>query len=231
MAFPSRLQNLLWAHRQGFTSQLHQTLSLSLCYPCSWRRSVVGRRAFRSSMAFKNVSSSADSAPLLFEYVPVEEVERLEKYQPGGYHPIMIGDILQSRYRVAHKLGYGTYSTTWLCQDCQSGKYVAVKVGTAESSAREVDVLDYLNHSSPLDHPGRAMIPSVQDRFVLRGPNGNHSCYVTALARCSISGAKDGSYRRIFQAKTARSLVMQLVLAVDYIHSKGVVHGGKSFIS
>ncbi|KAJ9314293.1 hypothetical protein DTO271D3_5522 [Paecilomyces variotii] len=176
-------------------------------------------------MAFKNVSSSADSAPLPFEYVPVEEVERLEKYQPGGYHPIMIGDILQSRYRVAHKLGYGTYSTTWLCQDCQSGKYVAVKVGTAESSAREVDVLDSLNHSSPLDHPGRAMIPSVQDRFVLRGPNGNHSCYVTALARCSISGAKDGSYRRIFQAKTARSLIMQLVLAVDYIHSKGVVHG------
>lgn len=180
-------------------------------------------------MAFKNVSSSADSAPLPFRYVPVEEVEKLEKYQPGGYHPIMIGDVLRSRYRVAHKLGHGTYSTTWLCRDYHLNKYVAVKVGTAESNVREVDVLDYLNHSPPLDHPGRAMIPPVQDRFVVHGPNGNHPCYVTAIARCSVSGAKDGSYRRIFQARTARSLIVQLVLAVDYIHSKGVVHGGQSF--
>ncbi|KAF7118055.1 hypothetical protein CNMCM5793_007431 [Aspergillus hiratsukae] len=137
----------------------------------------------------------------------------------------MIGDVLQSRYQIAHKLGYGTYSTTWLCRDHQFDKYVAVKVGTAESNTGEADVLDYLNHSSPLDHPGRAMIPSVQDRFVLHGPNGNHPCYVTAVAMCSISGAKDASYRRIFQARTARSLIAQLVLAVDYIHSKGVAHG------
>lgn len=103
---------------------------------------------------------------------------------------------------------------------------MAVKVGTAESNPREVDVLNYLNHSSPLDHPGRAMIPSVQDRFVLHGPNGTHPCYVTAVEMCSISGAKNGSYKRIFQASTARSLIVQLVLAVEYIHAKGIVHGG-----
>lgn len=230
MAFTIMSQRFLWSHRQSVTYQLYQTLPLSLYHPCSRGRSVVGR-TFGSTMAFKDASASADSASLPFEYVPVEEVERLEKYQPGGYHPIIIGDVLQSRYRVAHKLGYGTFSTTWLCQDKQSGKYVVVKVGTAESSAREVEVLDYLNQPSLLDHPGRAMIPSVQDRFVLHGPNGNHFCYATALARCSISGAKDGSYRRIFQASTARSLIAQLALAVDYIHSKGVVHGGKTFIS
>jgi len=177
-------------------------------------------------MAFRNFSSSADSDPPPFKYVPLEEVERLEKYRARGYHPILIGDVLQSRYRVVHKVGYGTYSTSWFCGDNQCGKYVAVKVGTAESNTREVDVLDYLNHSSPFGHPGRAMIPSVQDRFVLHGPNGTHPCYVTALAMCSVSGAKDGSYRRIFQASTARSLIMQLVLAVEYIHSKGIVHGG-----
>ncbi|KAJ5389008.1 kinase-like domain-containing protein [Penicillium cataractarum] len=158
-------------------------------------------------MVSKNVSSCAGSATLPFQYVPVEEVERIEKYQLGGYHPIMIGDSLQSRYQVAHKLGYGTYSTTWLCQDSQSAEFVAIKVGTAESSAREVHVLDYLSKCTPLDHPGRAMIPSVQDNFVLHGPNGNHPCYVTAIARCT------------------RLLISQLVLAIDYIHSQGVVHG------
>jgi serine/threonine-protein kinase SRPK3 len=177
-------------------------------------------------MAFKNFSSSADSGPLPFKYVPIEEVERLEKYQPGGYHPILIGDILQSRYRVAHKLGYGAYSTTWLCRDYQSNTYVAIKVGTADSNDREVDVLNYLNNSSPLDHPARTMIPSIKDRFVLHGPNGTHPCYVTTLAMCSVSSAKEGSYRRVFQAMTARSLIVQLLLAVEYIHRKGVVHGG-----
>jgi serine/threonine protein kinase len=173
-------------------------------------------------------SSSADYDPLPFKYVPIEEVERLDKYQPGGYHPILIEDVLQSRYRVAHKLGYGTYSTTWLCRDYQSNTYVAVKVGTAESDARETDVLDYLNHSSPFDHPGKGMIPSVKDRFILHGPNGIHPCYVTNLAMCSVSDAKNGSYRRIFQARTARSLIVQLVLAVECLHSQGVVHGGQS---
>ncbi|CAI7574136.1 unnamed protein product [Penicillium glandicola] len=176
-------------------------------------------------MASKNFSTSAESDLLPFKYFPIEEVERLEKYQPGGYHPILIGDILQSRYQVVHKLGYGAYSTTWLCRDYQSDTYVAVKVGMAESNAREVDVLNYLNHPSPLDPPGRAMIPSVKDKFVLHGPNGTHPCYVTTLAMCSVSGTKNGSYRRIFQAETARSLIVQLVLAVEYIHAKGVVHG------
>ncbi|KAJ5594716.1 uncharacterized protein N7459_000924 [Penicillium hispanicum] len=176
-------------------------------------------------MAFKNFTSSADFDPSHFKYVPLEEVERLEKYQPGGYHPILIGDFLQSRYQVVHKLGYGTYSTTWLCRDNQSNEYVAVKVGTAESNTREVDILDSLNRPPLLDHPGRAMIPSIHDRFVLHGPNGTHPCYVTALAMCSVSGAKDGSYKRIFHARTAHSLIVQLVLAVEYVHAKGVVHG------
>lgn len=70
------------------------------------------------------------------------------------------------------------------------------------------------------------MIPSIKDNFVLRGPNGIHPCYVTALAMCSLSGAREGSYKRIFETATARSLIVQILLAVEYIHSKGVVHGG-----
>jgi serine/threonine-protein kinase SRPK3 len=31
------------------------------------------------------------------EYNWVKGVESLEEYQPGGYHPVMVGDILQDR--------------------------------------------------------------------------------------------------------------------------------------
>ncbi|KAB8201510.1 kinase-like protein [Aspergillus parasiticus] len=168
-----------------------------------------------------------DSGLPTFEYTPVEGVERLEKYRPGGYHPISIGDVFQERYRVVHKLGYGTYSTTWLCRDKKSDMYVAVKVGTGDSNHQEAAVLDLLNNTPPSlsKHPGRRMIPLIQDRFVLHGPNGTHPYYVTTPARCSVSGSKDGSYKRLFQADTARSLVAQLVLAVEYTHAAGVVHG------
>ncbi|KAJ5515581.1 hypothetical protein N7527_007141 [Penicillium freii] len=69
------------------------------------------------------------------------------------------------------------------------------------------------------------MSHSVLDRFTIHGPNGTHAYYVTATARVSLSGAKDGSWIRLFQLDVARSLAAQLVLAVDYVHAKGIVHG------
>ncbi|KAH9895540.1 protein kinase-like domain-containing protein [Xylariomycetidae sp. FL2044] len=99
-----------------------------------------------------------------------------------GYHPITIGQHLNGRYRVVHKLGYGAYSTTWLARDEQTAKYIAVKVGTADSSRAEFDVLTQITESnrrcSP--HAGKLILP-VLDRFDISGPNGIHPCLL-ALA-------------------------------------------------
>jgi len=35
----------------------------------------------------------------------------------GGYHPVKIGDVYHSRYQVVRKLGWGHFSTVWLCWD------------------------------------------------------------------------------------------------------------------
>ncbi len=44
--------------------------------------------------------------------------ESLDRYRPGGYHPVRIGDIFANgRYKVLCKLGYGVYSTVWLAVD------------------------------------------------------------------------------------------------------------------
>jgi len=48
------------------------------------------------------------------------EVEGPHRYQPGGYHPVHLGDVYCQRYRIIHKLGFGTYSTVWLARDLQS---------------------------------------------------------------------------------------------------------------
>lgn len=103
-----------------------------------------------------------------------------------------------------------------------------MKVGTGESNPREADAVDSLNDVSfpPDDHPGRAMIPSLRDRFVLHGPNGTYPCYVTDPARCSVAAAKEASNQYVFQDGTARSIIAQLVQAVEYMHGRGFIHGG-----
>lgn len=47
--------------------------------------------------------------------------EKLHRYQPGGYHPVNLGDTFKNgRYKVYHKLGWGGFSTVWLVRDRES---------------------------------------------------------------------------------------------------------------
>lgn len=48
-----------------------------------------------------------------------EEQEDSSDYCKGGYHPVKIGDLFLNRYHVTRKLGWGHFSTVWLCWDLQ----------------------------------------------------------------------------------------------------------------
>ena len=154
-------------------------------------------------------------------YEHVEDVECPDYYCFGGFHPVHIGDTLGARYRIVHKLGYGSFSTTWLARDNHLQEYVAVKVGTAKSDTKEIDVMAQLASKNET----RALISPVLDRFHIQGPNGAHPCLITTPARCSLAAAKD-SYG-IFRPDVSRSLAAQLVMAVACMHDHGYVHGGK----
>ena len=47
------------------------------------------------------------------------EEERLPWYNPDQFYPVRIGEILDSSYKVLGKLGYGAYSTVWLCRNIE----------------------------------------------------------------------------------------------------------------
>ncbi|KAI9151484.1 SRSF protein kinase 3 [Paramyrothecium foliicola] len=162
-------------------------------------------------------------------YAPVEDVEPPERYRPGGYHPVHVGDHFCNRYKVVHKLGFGSYSTTWLCWDERTSAYVAIKIAVAEAEHQsENRILRYLTDhgSNPNTTPGKDFIPKLLDDFNIQGPNGTHRCFVTAPARMSISDARQASFKQLFHAPVARAIAAQLVQAVDFIHSQGVVHSG-----
>ena len=191
---------------------LHHQKSAHHFHPLNYGTSLLRRRApapFVGNLksSYPLASSMAGTARSTFEYIPIEDVERMEYYRPGGYHRITIGDKLHARYRVVHKLGYGSYSTTWLASDDLSQRFVAVKVGTAESSPDEAEVMSALTQNpSSIGFPGRAMITSILESFQILGPNGIHHCYVTAPARASLSNVQEACNRTVFQIDVARAL-------------------------
>ncbi|KPM38168.1 hypothetical protein AK830_g8397 [Neonectria ditissima] len=159
-------------------------------------------------------------------YEPIVGVERLEHYQPGGYHPVHIGDYLHNRYRIVHKLGHGPCSTTWLARDRQLSAYAAVMVGTANPHQHEFDVLSRINNAPP-EHKSteKPLLPAILDQFNICGPNGTHRCLVTNPARCSLAGTKDASSSCLFQLGVARALAAQLAIAIAQVHNLAYVHG------
>ena len=74
------------------------------------------------------------------------EDEGIEDYKIGGYHPVHIGEVLINRYVVIQKLGWGHFSTVWLCKDFKFDTYVAVKIQKSsphymEAAFDEVEIL------------------------------------------------------------------------------------------
>ena len=42
--------------------------------------------------------------------------EQADAYRPGGFCPVDLGDVLEGRYRIFRKLGYGSSAIVWLAE-------------------------------------------------------------------------------------------------------------------
>ncbi|KAG6008247.1 hypothetical protein E4U43_000189 [Claviceps pusilla] len=155
-----------------------------------------------------------------------DDVENLDEYTEGGYHPIHMDDYLgraqEKRYRVLHKLGHGGFSTVWLCRDEQLRRYVAIKVMTADVSPDQVAELSFMQQ---LDrgHLGARYIALPLDSFEVDGPNGTHQCLVLPLLGQASSPELWHHWED--PAPVLRELCRQAVQALDCLHKSGIGHG------
>lgn len=166
--------------------------------------------------------------------------EPLERYAPGGFHPVALGDTFKDgRYIVRHKLGYGGFSTVWLASDEQNQgstrRYVAVKIKSSSSSEMGINAdpevlrlkkLEEHYLQGPQDRPR----PYVQllDYFNIKGPNGSHNCLVTELLGPSLASVHSlyGQLAQVLRPETILRASKQLLQGVSFIHQAGLVHGG-----
>lgn len=203
------------------------------CFLINCRQSST-RSPLLSPMDPTNADSHAPSNYSKPAYAWHEAVEDIERYGPGGYHPVHLGDKLSAgRYEVIYKLGYGSYSTVWLCKDLQNQCYAALKVGVSDTGGAEQreeferEIFHTLRNSNPT-HPGKRFVIPLLDNFTHQGPNGDHQCFVFPVALNSVAIAKEASISDnfMFPAQVARSIATQSLLALSYIHSCGIVHAG-----
>ena len=179
-------------------------------------------------MAEQSRDRDADEMPV--KYYFVEDVESMSCYRTGGYHPVAIGDHLDGRYQVVHKLGHGSYSTVWLAWDDRTFCNVAIKIACADHERpRESVILSVLHeHVGGEDdnlRVGRASIAGMLGQFEIAGPNGAHHCLVAPAARFSMDDIREPGEEH--PLSTVRAVVAQVTQAVAFLHSKGVVHGGR----
>ncbi|KAL6302252.1 kinase-like protein [Sparassis latifolia] len=159
----------------------------------------------------------------------VDREERLEDYGPRGYHPVSVGDVLGSRYRVQRKLGWGVYSTVWLVRNERYASWFFGSAGPSDPSFRtalatgapELHELEYLLriHNEPTQHPGRVHVIDLLDHFYIEGPNGKHLCLVTELLSENVYSFSTNWKDERMPIPLVKRITRQVILGIDYLHN------------
>jgi hypothetical protein len=204
----------------------------------SWRRPLLRwapktvqsspSRTFQfSSTNYRSILGSRTYS-LLDPSLRVEE-ETFTWYKAENYYPVKLGELLQDRYRVIGKLGYGTKSTVWLCRDLRHVKtYIALKVCCRSSTPnRELSIYNHINSLHSL-HGGRTHIRRLLNSFEVQGPNGIHTCLVQQPLGMNLEDLRE----RVPDGELASDLVRQtlrdILRGLHFLHKEaGIVHTGQ----
>uniref|UniRef100_A0A3B5MVY9 non-specific serine/threonine protein kinase n=1 Tax=Xiphophorus couchianus TaxID=32473 RepID=A0A3B5MVY9_9TELE len=153
-----------------------------------------------------------------------EEQEDPADYCKGGYHPVKIGDLFNGRYHVIRKLGWGHFSTVWLCWDIQVKNFVAMKVVKSaqhytETALDEIKLLRCVRESDPGD-PNKDMVVQLIDDFKISGVNGIHVCMVfEVLGHHLLKWIIKSNYQGL-PLPCVKSIIRQVLQGLDYLHTK-----------
>ncbi|EJD48363.1 kinase-like protein [Auricularia subglabra TFB-10046 SS5] len=135
------------------------------------------------------------------KFMPIDEVESLEQYTEGGYHPVRLGDQLGGgRYEILNKLGYGGYSTVWLARDGDLQRLVAVKVTVAtpaREDSRELEIRQQLT-ASAANHPWGKHVQELLNTFVESGPYLHLGNFLVAFPESDVEFVSPEQFREAF---------------------------------
>ncbi|XP_043266911.1 SRSF protein kinase 3 [Venturia canescens] len=191
--------------------------------PARQTQDTTGQR--QSNMENGN-SSSNDSIEIDDEVYSSEDEEQEDstEYCKGGYHPVKIGDLFLNRYHVTRKLGWGHFSTVWLCWDLQDKRFVALKVVKSashftETALDEIKLLKDVRDTDPND-PKRNKTVQLLNDFKITGINGLHVCMVFEVLGHNLLKLIIKSNYRGIPRNNVKRIIRQVLEGLDYLHNK-----------
>jgi len=153
-----------------------------------------------------------------------DEQEAPSDYCKGGYHPVKIGDLFHNRYHVIRKLGWGHFSTVWLCWDLKEKKFVALKVVKSashytETALDEIKLLKCVRDADEQD-PLRERTVMLLDDFKISGVNGSHVCMVfEVLGHNLLKFIIRNNYQGM-PLQNVKIMMKQVLEGLHYLHTK-----------
>lgn len=172
-----------------------------------------------------NSSSNETNEDEEEEYLSVEEEqEDSSDYCKGGYHPVKIGDFFCNRYHVTRKLGWGHFSTVWLCWDMQEKRFVALKLVKSaahftETALDEIKLLKAVRDTDVND-PKRNKLVQLLNDFKISGVNGTHVCMVFEVLGHNLLKLIIKSNYRGIPKQNVKCIIRQVLEGLDYLHTK-----------
>ncbi|OMJ84104.1 hypothetical protein SteCoe_14857 [Stentor coeruleus] len=188
-----------------------------------------------------------DSSSVVYD----DEEEPASDYRPGGYHPVQPNELFLNRYHIVQKVGWGHFSTVWLCKDTKYNTFVAMKVqksasNYAEAAYDEIDILMKVSSNCSLEIwkksitkylPNEGMqelenqkrsqcfVVQLLNSFIHTGPNGKHVCMVFEILGVNLLEIiKRYNYKGI-PMPICRVISKQILIGLDYLHRIcGIIH-------
>lgn len=164
--------------------------------------------------------------------------ENYSWYSPKEFYPIRIADVIQDRYQVITKLGYGTASTSWLCRDLIAHRYIAIKVyaSNQEQAQREIAAFKHLRKvlgdgSTAKEVGGAQFIRLLHKSFKLDHPKNsskNHLCLVYEPMGMTLADLRTVACDGQIPLELLKPMLPFILAALDFMHTKAnMVHTGE----
>ncbi|CZT52872.1 uncharacterized protein RSE6_14267 [Rhynchosporium secalis] len=136
-----------------------------------------------------------------------------------------LGEVIDRKYKVVAKLGFGSASTIWCCRNLTTNKYPALKFYAHDLVAEdEIDnrtaIYKHLSTRNP-DHPSKIYIRPIQDSFFVTSRDRNlHRCLVHDLLSNDILSLRYTRSDRKLPEAILKQILIHLLLALDFLHSE-----------
>ncbi|KAB8231926.1 uncharacterized protein BDW43DRAFT_312548 [Aspergillus alliaceus] len=144
---------------------------------------------------------------ILLDSINKLEEKVLPWYSQDRVFPVKIGDVFRSRCQVIGKVGYGAYSTVWLCRDLRS----TITSGSPKSS-----------------HAGAILVRTALDGFQIKSAHGSSSyqCLIHPPLATSLFELQNQAKAKVLPDVLLKpTLIHILLLSFDFLHTEAhVIH-------